>query len=355
MVKKNKKRTFDKALRNNIKQLGFLLGEVLIEQEGKNLYDKVEKLRALTKQLRSEYNENALRQIRSIINKLTIKESYNIIKAFSIYFILVNAADEVDSIIRQKTGGEENYYQKLFNDLKKNNLSEKYLERILDRIEIIPVFTAHPTEAVRQTILKKILNISKLLLDKELNFHTEKESVKLNEKIKTEIVILWQTNEIRFHKISVEDEILNVLFFFKKIFYNILPDYYNDLSAAFKEHLDYNADIPVIMKFGSWIGGDRDGHPFVTEDVTKLAVKIHRKEIVKLYLQELNKIYEALSTSIRIKNVSKELLDSIRREEKELNIKPGDSKLREASEVYRSKLYLIYKKLENTLNEKKVM
>jgi phosphoenolpyruvate carboxylase len=348
----------DERLRNNIKQLGFLLGEVLIEQEGKNLFDKVEKLRALTKELRRGNNHEVNETIHAMVKRFGLKESYNIIKAFSIYFILVNAADEVNKIIRQKRGtteenSDEDFYTQTFKDIRQLNLPESSLKKILENIEITPVFTAHPTEAIRQTILKKILKISNLLLDKELNYHTEKEEEKLREKIKTEITILWQTNEIRFYKISVEDEIINGLFFFKKVFYEILPDFYNDLSIALKNLLGYSSDIPTLLKFGSWIGGDRDGHPFVTEDVTKRAFGIYKSEIINLYLQELNKIYEELSTSVRIKNADRRLLKSILKEEKDLKVEPGHTILREPSEVYRSKLYLIYKKLENTMDEEK--
>ncbi|RPI70060.1 MAG: phosphoenolpyruvate carboxylase, partial [Ignavibacteriales bacterium] len=346
----NSKLKPDERLSSSIKQLGYMLGEVLIEQEGKEIYDKVEKLRALTKELRSEKNNGTEKRVRTIVKKLSLKESHGIIKAFSIYFILVNAADEMNKIIRQKINSDENYYEESFSGLKNYRISKQYIQNILAEIEIIPVFTAHPTEAVRQTILKKVLRISNLLLDKELNFHTEVEYAKLKEKIKTEITLLWQTNEIRFHKISVEDEIINGLFFFKKVFYNILPDYYNDLSDAFKTYFNFNSSLPSVLRFGSWIGADRDGHPYVTEDVTKLAFKTHRKEIINLYMQELNKIYEEISTSGRIKSIDKKLIKSVEEEQKIFNLNPGESKLREKSEVYRSKLFLIYKKLEKTLN-----
>ena len=357
MIKQNSEP--DKRLRHNIRQLGFSLGEVLIEQEGKDLYDKVEKLRALTKELRGKNHNYVSRKIRSIVNMFTLKESYNIIKAFSIYFILVNAADEVNKIIRRKTNSktgneEEDFYGQAFKNIKRLKLSESFLNKVLQDIEITPVFTAHPTEAVRQTILRKILKISHMLLDKELNYHTANELENLKEKIKAEITILWQTNEIRFHKISVEDEIINGLFFFKKVFYEILPGFYDDLRNAFRNDLNYTSNIPPLLKFGSWIGGDRDGHPYVTEAVTKNAFKIYRKEIINLYLHELNKIYEELSTSVRIKKADKKLLQSVKKEEKQLKVSLSDTKLREESEVYRSKLYLIYKKLENTLNDEKL-
>ncbi|MFO7446008.1 MAG: phosphoenolpyruvate carboxylase [Ignavibacteriaceae bacterium] len=346
----------DERLRNSIRHLGFLLGEVLIEQEGRGLFEKVEKLRALTKELRITNNTSVKNKIKKIVKSLNLKESYNIIKAFSIYFILVNAADEVNNIITYKktpAGSSDNpadFYDKAFSDIKKFKLSQSSIEKILGLIEIVPVFTAHPTEATRQTILKKVLKISHILLDKELNYHTDNELEKIKNKIKTEITILWQSNEVRFHKITVEDEILNGLFFFKNVFYKILPDFYTNLSNSFNKHLGYSSGIPPVMKFGSWIGGDRDGHPYVTEEVTKEAFHIHKREIINLYLQEISKIYEELSTSIRIKSADKILIQSIKKEEKELNVDLSNSKQREVSEVYRLKLFLIYKRLENTVS-----
>jgi len=340
----------DERLRNNIRQLGFLLGEVLIEQEGRPLYENVEKLRALTKELRLKDNPSVKSRIRRIVKSFGLKESYNIIKAFSIYFILVNAADEVNSIVNRKTGRPDDYYGEALEDIKKLKISSASVKKMLNSISIFPVFTAHPTEATRQTILKKVLKISNLLLDEQLNYNTEADKVKIKEKIKTEITLLWQSNEIRFHKITVEDEILNGLFFFKNVFYKILPEFYNNLSASLKDSLNYDNELPPVIKFGSWIGGDRDGHPYVSEDVSKQAFNIHRREILNLYLQDITKIYEELSSSVRIKNADKNLLISIQKEERELGINLAASRQREPSEVYRSKLILIYRKLENTIS-----
>ncbi len=348
----------DEKLRSNIRQLGILLGEVLIEQEGLELFKKVENLRALTKELRAKEDKSVSKKIRTIVGKFSLKESYNVIKAFSIYFILVNAADEVNNIIIQKKSykyspdEELGFYDKAFLEIKKYHLSANSVEKILESIEIIPVFTAHPTEATRQTILKKVLNISQMLLDKELNYHTREEFELIQEKIKTEITLLWQSNEIRFHRITVQDEVMRGLFFFKRVFYNILPDFYKDLSYSFQKHLGYSHEFPTILRFGSWIGGDRDGHPYVTEEITRQTFQIHKREIINLYLNELNNIYEELSTSAKIKGADKTFVNSIKYDEDKLNVSLADNKLREVSEIYRAKLYLIYRKLENTLNGK---
>ena len=343
-------------LRKSIRELGIILGEVIIEQEGKDIFDKVEKLRALTKTLRSQYNIKTKNNIKTIVKKLDLDESNRIIKAFSIYFILVNAADEIDKIIRFKKGASEeaeelqDYFGETFSYIKKNNLPSDILDHALKSLNVIPVFTAHPTEATRQTILKKILKISNHLLDKELNFHTKSEIELLNRKIKTEVTLLWQSNEIRFRKVTVHDEVMRGLFFFKNVFYKIIPEFYENLLLSISKQLDYKSDLPAVVKFGSWIGSDRDGHPYVTEGITKETFLIHQRELLNLYLEDLYKAYDAVSISSHVKGVSRKLLKSIKSDGSKLQVKPGKSKTREASEIYRTKLNQIYIKLENTLH-----
>ena len=347
--------TINELLRNNIRELGYILGEVLIEQEGRPLFIKVEKLRALTKELRSGTKPGARNQIQKIVTGLNIDEAYNIVKAFSVYFILVNAADEVSHIVNRKrpTAGalpEQNYLEKALGELAKHKLPARRLERILAGIEIIPVFTAHPTEATRQTVLKKIDNISRYLLERELHFQTPDQIINLREQIKTEVTMLWQSNEIRFHKITVNDEILRGLFFFKNVFYPILSDFYAGMRHSFETKLGYHKPLPPMIKFGSWIGGDRDGHPYVSEELTRQTLRMHREEIIRLYMHELNSIYEALSTSVLITGASRELVISVITGQSDLGIASTDNKLRESSEIYRAKLYLVHKRLERTLD-----
>lgn len=348
----------DKKLRSSIKELGYLLGEVLIEQEGKQLFNNVEKLRALTKNLRHKNDLTSIKKIKKLISKLTLTEIHQIIKAFSIYFILVNAADEVNKILLNRTSNKSrdttnSFLDESFLEIKKINSDKAFIEKIFSNLEIFLVFTAHPTEATRQTILKKILRISNLIIEKELGLLPGSEDLVIKRKIKTEITLLWQSNEIRFSKITITDEIIRGQFFFKESIYRILPDFYDSLNISFNKH--YNCEMKFeipIVKFGSWIGSDRDGHPFVTEQTTMDTFNLHRKEIIKLYLDDLNRIYEHLSVSDKIKNVLPQLRKSIETDRKKLKVSLTDNKLREPSEVYRTWLYLIYKKLENTVDRK---
>ena len=344
-----------KKLSSDIKELGYLLGEVLIEQEGRHLFENVEKLRGLTKELRNNYDPAIINKIKAIVAKLDYKDSYNVVKAFSIYFILVNAADEVHQVTSEKNIPEHEKlvgsFEEAFDAVDDLKLGKKSIEKILDSIEIIPVFTAHPTEATRQTILKKILKISNLLLSRELKNHSPFELETIQRKIKAEIILLWQSNEIRFSKITVEDEIMRGLFFFKEVIYKVLPDFYASLQTALSKKFNYQEQLPHLIKFGSWIGSDRDGHPYVSADITKQTFKIHRREIINLYLTELNSIYEEISISSNIKNVSKKLLNSIKEDQAKLNFDNKGSILREPTEIYRYKLHLIYNKLTNTRDE----
>ncbi len=345
-------------LRKSIKELGIILGEVIIEQEGSEIFKKVETLRALTKSLRRNYNLSDKRKISSLVRNLDLTESYKIIKAFSIYFILVNTAEQVDKIITLKKGetNSKRELQDYFGDAclyaKKNNLPLESIETALKSLEVIPVFTAHPTEATRQTILKKILAVSNILLDIELNYHTESEIEKQKTRIKSEVTLLWQSNEIRFRKVTVKDEVMRGMFFFKNILYNVIPEFYDDLFASINQHLDYKSELPVILKFGSWIGGDRDGHPFVTDQVTKDTFLIQQQEIIKLYLEDIRKIYDRLSTSLHVKNADKKLRQSVISEAKKLFNESSSGVNKEPSEIYRTKLKQMYSKLENSFNDR---
>ncbi len=344
----------DAPLKKDIRELGIILGNVLKEQAGFNLYNKVEKLRHLTKRIRAHYSDTTRKEIINVINSLKTPDAYKVVKAFSIYFILVNAADEVHKIrvernnIRGNKPAAQGTVLDALLQLKKENINKETIKNILDKIEIIPVFTAHPTEAARQTILRKILKISRFLLERELYINTDEEYEVINTKLQTEITLLWQSNEIRFQKVTVKDEIQNGLFFFKEVLYEVIPKFYQTFNRNLKTCLNYQLPAPVIFKFGSWIGGDRDGHPFVTTDLTKETLSNNKKQIITLYRRDMELIYTALSSSSHIVTANARLLNSIKKDRQLLGIEKTESILRDPSEIYRSKILLISLKLEET-------
>jgi phosphoenolpyruvate carboxylase len=349
----------DEPLKKDIRELGIILGKVLKEQEGIEVFHIEEKLRALTKELRTNYTDNIYKRIISLIEKLDIKKTHKVVRAFSTYFILVNAADEVHRIRMYRTRISANEsvpkgsIEEAFSILSRADLSGENVKEILDAMEIIPVFTAHPTEATRQTILRKILRISQLLLQRELIKYTHEEEEEIKRELHIIITLLWQSNEIRFHKVTVRDEIQRGLFFFKDILYDVLPKFYIRLNLKLASYFNIESPSPAIIKFGSWMGGDRDGHPYVTEEITKETLLNNKKQIINLYLRDLEPLYTYLSTSSNIIPADKELVDSVKKDSALLKIKKINGLARDPSEIYRSKLYLISRKLLKTLNNEK--
>ncbi|MCF8414419.1 MAG: phosphoenolpyruvate carboxylase, partial [Melioribacteraceae bacterium] len=346
----------DNKLRSDIRELGKILGEILIEQESKSLFDTVEKLRGLTKDLRTAYSAATHKQIQKVISSLGVEESYNVVRAFSIYFILVNAADEVNKIRNERIEIAEGKliagsFKKLFNEFKEDKISEKQIFEILETVEIIPVFTAHPTEATRQTILRKILRISKILLIRDTRLLTDEELEQIRRDLRAEITMLWQSNEIRFHKVTVQDEIQRGLFFFKEVIYDLIPEFYLRINTQLKTVYDTVQKSPPILQFGSWMGGDRDGHPYVTAEISKETFLNSRSQIIKLYLDDLDGVYQFLSTSTNISTASKALIDSVERDRELIGSELNLSQHREPSEIYRIKLLFIYQKLQNVLKQ----
>ncbi len=346
----------DAPLKKDIKELGIILGNVLKEQEGLKLYEIEEKLRALTKELRTDYKESTRKKIKRLIASLSLEDSHKVVRAFSTYFILVNAADEIHRIrqtrisnINKNAAGLRSF-DNVFEKLRELKLSKQDVINILNSIEILPVFTAHPTEATRQTILRKILKISQLLLQREIKKNTVEEENEIKSLLQTEVTLLWQSNEIRFHKVTVQDEIQRGLFFFKDVLYDIIPEFYLILNNKIQEYFGVDQPVPPLIKFGSWMGGDRDGHPFVSVQITKSTLQNNRNQIINLYLRDLENLYATLSPSINLVKVSKALHNSVERERKQYAVENTDGLVRDPSEIYRTKLFLISLKLRNILN-----
>lgn len=357
-IKKLSSSDDDLLLNRDIRELGIILGNVLKEQEGEKLFLLVEELRFLTKKLRSDLNEKTLKKIRNIISRLSIEDAYKLVRAFYIYFILVNAADEVHRLRKQRTRKIENKipesgsFEEALLILKNDNTSPEIIKEVLHKLEIIPVFTAHPTEATRQTMLRKFSSISRILIKRELYNLTKEEIQKLQKNLQTEITLLWQSNEIRFHKVTIQDEIQRGLFFFKEVLYHVIPDFYLRLEKPLINNYLLPITTKKILSFGSWIGGDRDGHPFVTVEITKETLLNNKKEIISLYCEDLNNLYESMSSSLNFISCSKPFLESIEKDRYELGIGLTDGVLRDPTEIYRSKLYLMYNRLQNIISVK---
>jgi len=351
----------EKPLRSNVRFLGNLLGEVLIEQEGRRIFDIEERMRLLTKEMRRDYVRDHKEELVSIIRSLDHNEIYNVTRAFTMYFKLVNIAEQNHRIRRRREykfisdikDSKEGSLESLFHQLKKEKVTFNKFKELLERMSIEIVLTAHPTEVNRHIVLEKYRLISNLLKELDNPILTSDERENIEKEIRAEITSLWQTEEVPPYLISPLDEARNLHYYFKETIFDAITKIYEELENRIKEHYEAKAvRIPSFIRFGSWVGGDRDGNPHVTHKVTYEVLRIQKKLALEKYIEGIVQIKRQLSSSAKIVTVNPELIESIERDKdlisKELDIK-------NPLEYYRVKLEYIHKKLLNNLvaNENK--
>jgi phosphoenolpyruvate carboxylase len=347
-----------KPLRSNIRLLGTILGNVIKDIEGADFFDLEEYIRLTAKSLRDKPSARRLSRFKQKLSSMDTETLTKIIRAFSTYFQLTNIAEQnhrihrrrqyqLDQTAKPQRGSIEECIQ-LFSV---NRFPPAKLQSLINQTEIVPVFTAHPTEAVRRTILLKHLEIWRLLehLENPLTSGNERESI--TGEIRRQITSIWLTDEIRTFEFPVLDEVTNGLHYFKEILFETVPDVYEELERNLRRYYPgYTFRIPAFLRFGSWIGGDRDGNPFVTPDITYQTLIRQKTLALELYLDSVNKLYLTYSESNRLIPASNELIRSIENDFAVLNDEDPDRlQVRNPYEVHRQKLRLIYEKLHLTL------
>lgn len=263
-------------LRRDVRFLGNILGEVLLHQGGKKLLDIVESIREMSKQLRAEFNSELFSTFKNTIKSLEPGVRHQVIRAFAIYFQLVNIAEQNHRVRRkrdyERSAGENiqpGSIESIILRLKEQNIPADQVQEILEGISLELVMTAHPTEAMRRAVLNIHHRIAQDMMLLDNPTLTLKERDNLKEKLLNEVMTLWQTDELRDRKPTVIDEVRNGLFYFDETLFDVLPEVYNELERCLKKYYpDHPWHVPSFLKFGSWIGGDRDGNPSVTSKFT---------------------------------------------------------------------------------------
>lgn len=311
-----------KKLRKHIRQLGDLLGDVLGHQEGHELFELEEAFRQQAKRFRSNKTESLgrLREMAALITN-SPQKTLAVLKAFETYFQLVNLAEEQHRV--RVLRARSHHYHELNQPLKKSleeavlNLRQRHidapsLQHMLNELAVIPVFTAHPTESRRRVVLKKIRSMAKALdrLEDKRQFSAER--LRTKEWIHELITALWQTCETRSRRPTVADEVDHGLYFFSNIIYQRLPLIYEDLESALREHYpEYSFRLPAFFRYGTWIGGDRDGNPYVNRKVTQDTLTCQHAQILRLYLDEVRILRDHLTMGRSRADFSSALLNSI--------------------------------------------
>ena len=351
----------DKELRNRVRLFGNLLGEVLEEHAGKTILMAVESLRRGYIRLRREDNPRLRARLTRDVNQLDPDALTDVIRAFNLYFSLVNIAEEAFQH-RQRRKQARHYgllwigsFQRTLQDFHDSGIGTEQLQRLLDQLLYLPVFTAHPTEAIRRTImasLRRLFITSEELDDLRLG-REEREAV--HQLLKQQIQVLWKTDEVRLHKPSVEDEIRNGLYLFRESLFAAIPKTYRYLEKAAR-HIyagspaDGQLSIPGgLIRFGSWIGGDRDGNPFVQPATTVLALRLQMREVLSTYIEHVVELGHLLTHSAHLCNFSGPFLDRLRQDENRFSEPCTDFPESYRHELYRRKLRIVLYRLRLNL------
>ncbi|MBZ5648852.1 MAG: phosphoenolpyruvate carboxylase [Acidobacteriia bacterium] len=357
----------DLPLRRDVRLLGILLGRVLVEQVGESLLGVVEELRRIFIQHREQprsqtaapdFQDPLLNQARNIIARLTIDEAHRVTKAFAIYFELTNLA-ETNHRKRRRRAAKlhpeqpplEGSFRGTFRRMCAAGIDAGQALEVLRKIKVVPVFTAHPTEVARRTVLLKRRRIGKQLERLDRLPLTEADASRFEALIFAEVTSLWQTDEVRLEKPLVTDEIRMGLDHYPFSLFAALPRLYDELVDSLRSVYEIElqeCDVPDLLFFGSWIGGDRDGNPFVTPGSTREALQRARNVIIGHYIVELERATDQLSASVRQVKVS----DAVRAQLAGYSTQMGDEYARQSrissSEIYRRLLSLIVIRLRQS-------
>lgn len=357
----------DNPLRRDVRSLGAILGQTLVEQAGQELFDTVEELRRLLIEHRERVRRSPEQGISSelmdraqeIVEKMDLRSAYQVTKAFAIYFELTNLA-ETNHRKRRRRAGKLDFehaalpgsFRGTLLRLKDAGISAENALAALNQIRITPVFTAHPTEVARQTVLLKRRRIAQQLERLDALPLTEEAAEESEEQIRAEVTSLWQTDDVRLAKPTVSDEIRMGLRYFRLSLFESLPRIYREIVESFRDVYSITLDefsVPNVIHFGSWIGGDRDGNPLVKPGCIRDALEMARALILREYAQDVEALSDRLSSSRRQTAISEELLKRLNHyEETMLGVHLAWGPENKA-ESYRRFLSYMFHRLQNSM------
>jgi phosphoenolpyruvate carboxylase len=345
----------DAPLKEDIRLLGRLLGDVLREQEGAAVFDVVETIRQTAVRFRREDDPEAGRELTDLLAKLSREETNSVVRAFSYFSHLANIAEDQHHVRRRRAhllaGSTEQPSTVAYalTRLKGAGVGREAVTTFLRDALISPVLTAHPTEVQRKSILDAEHDIARLLAERDLPL-TPKEQARNLQLLQARVASLWQTRMLRYSKLTVADEIENALSYYRSTFLREMPALYDDIEEELAAHYDTPpAQVSealgdaAYMQMGSWIGGDRDGNPNVNADTMERALVRHATTIFEYYLDEVHTLGAELSPSTLLVPASDALLALA-------DASPDHSPHR-SDEPYRRALIGVYARLASTARE----
>lgn len=337
---------YEKALKENIRYLGRVLGEVITAKDGKATFDVIENIRKAAVRVHREQEPEAAEHLDKMLKNLSREQTISVVRAFSYFKHLVNIAEDHFSHQIARLNEDTPAPGMLSHSLNKiasRELAFKDIDDFFKSALVSPVLTAHPTEVQRKSILDTERALASLLAERS-TLLSKRELERNTLLIQGAITALWQTRMLRFSKLTVSNEIENALSYYQTTFLETIPELLQDLerelNQQYAEYLDTPYELPSFLQMGSWIGGDRDGNPFVNGTTLAEAVKQQSIKAFRFYLDQMDALRRELSVSMRLVTVSDEVL--------ELAKQSYDQSPHRQDEPYRLALNGIYARLAQT-------
>jgi phosphoenolpyruvate carboxylase len=334
----------DERLQDDIRQLGRILGETIRAQHGDDVFKLIENIRQTSIRFRRDEDHRASNDLKDILCALSQEKTIQVIRAFSYFSLLANIAEDQHHIRRTRAHSIAGSVPRAgslahaVDSVLDMGISTAALIGFFRHALVSPVLTAHPTEIQRKSILNCQMVIARLLAERDRMQLTAEEGAESNEALRRAILTLWQTRMLRTSRLSVIDEVENGLSYYDYTMLRELPQLYAGLEDLLAARVpDAMPELPSFMKVGSWIGGDRDGNPFVTADVLEQALAMQAERALTFYLDELRLLASQLSLAWGLAGCSAEL--------QKLAERSHDESLHRADEPYRRAITGIYARL----------
>ena len=333
-------------LREDIRLLGRLLGDTVREQEGDSVFDLVECIRQTSIRFHRADDLPARRELEAILDGMTIPDTLRIVRAFSYFSHLANIAEDMDNIRSMRAARATSAVThasplaRVVDQARQAGIAPATMRKFFNAALVSPVLTAHPTEVRRKSTIDREMEIASVMQLRERVQLTPEEIVELEEQLRRAVVTLWQTNLLRRSKLTVLDEVANGLSFYDDTFLSEVPRLHNSLEDLLDRSDSKPAPLQSFLRLGSWIGGDRDGNPFVTGEVMRGALDLQSTKAFRLYFDQLHLLGMELSIAAHLSDVSPALRSLAERT-------PHPSPHR-SGEPYRLAIYSIYARLVAT-------
>ena len=305
----------DSPLNDDIRALGRILGDTVCDQAGQALFDLVENIRQLSTRFHRAEDDDARLKLETMLRDLAPANAVTVIRAYSYFSHLANIAEDQHHIRRNRehqlsgSGPRRGSLAWALKAVRDGGGTTEDIKKFFDTAFISPVLTAHPTEVRRKIMMRREMAIADLMDRRERCIWTPDEQQDIDDKINRAVLGLWQTNLMRHTKLAVTDEVANGLTYYDYTFFDEIPRIHMAIEDVLEPDGPIAGSRPIrpFLSMGSWMGGDRDGNPFVGADVLRKTLAMHSGKVIERYLSEVNKLGGELSMSSRLVEVSEAL------------------------------------------------